>query len=282
MKSTVIAVILALLLFAPALHSVNAQIAIDSFASIPDKVMPGEELTLELNLENVGDDDIENVVVTVDLTAVPFAPVGSSTEKVIDEINDHDQDTIYFTLKALPSAELQIYKIPVIITYDGFSKTSLVGVEVQAKATLDLFLENSDAIVVDQQGKITLKFVNNGLAQIKLLKVTLQESASYDIVSPSSLYIGEVDIGDFETEEFTIIPTTTNPSLILDLEYSNSANRRFTDTKLLPLKVYTKEEAQQLGLIDDNGSFFPILAIVVVVVAAAFIYRKAKKRKHAP
>src|SRR3989338_2420149 len=94
---------------------VNAQIAIQSFESSPSNILPGEEVQLKMILENVGKDDIENILVSLDLSQVPFAPLGSSTEKVIDKIKDDNEETIYFNLIALPNAEPQIYKIPVKI-----------------------------------------------------------------------------------------------------------------------------------------------------------------------
>ena len=57
---------------------------------------------------------------------------------------------------------------------------------------------------MNDKGTVTLKFVNSGLTQIKFLKVTLQDGLSYEILSPKSLYIGEVDIDDFEISKFSI------------------------------------------------------------------------------
>ena len=272
---------LLIIILALLLPAVSAQIAIESFTPIPEKVLPGEEVLLELTYENVGDEDIENVIVTLDLTQVPFAPAASSNEKVLDEIDGHDHETMYFTIKALPNAESQVYKIPVTISYDSFSKSSVIGVEVQAKANLDLIVDSSELVQVGDKGKVSLKFVNDGLTQVKFLKVTLQESPLYTIVSPQTAYIGEVDVGDFETEEFTIIPIIHNPILVLDLEYNGAANHRFTETKLLQLKVYSSEEAQQLGLTAEKNWYSTAAVAVIILIAAILFYRKFRKRKNA-
>ena len=280
MKNIFIVVIIMLVLLLPA---VSAQIAIDSFTSMPEKVLPGEEVLLELSVENVGDEDIENVIVTLDLAQVPFAPAASSNEKVLDEIEEHDHEMVYFTIKALPTAEPQVYKIPVTISYGTFSKTSVIGVEVQAKANLDLLLDSSEVVQVGDQGKVSLKFVNNGLAQVKFLKVTLRESTLYTILSPQTVYIGEVDVGDFETEDFIIKPSINNPILIVDLEYNDAANHKFTETKLLQLKVYSPEEAKQLGLVQSKNSYTAIIVAVIVLLVGVYLYRRRKKRqKNAP
>ena len=119
------------------------------------------------------------------------------------------------------------------------------------------------------------------MTQIKFLKITLQQSPYYEILSPSSLYIGEVDIDDFETEDFTIMPKAKNPRLALNLEYSDSNNNEFTETRYVDLNVYTIEEAKQLGLV--KSSFPGIwLTIVIALVIAFILYRIfRRKKKHA-
>src|SRR3989344_5477093 len=258
----------------------GAQIAVDSFSSTPEKISPGENVQLRVNLENVGNDDIENVLVSLDLSDVPFAPLRSSSEKIIDKIRDDDEETVLFELVALPDASSKIYKIPVRISYNSTLKSSLVSLEVSAKAKLDLILEESEVVKVNDKGAVTLKFINNGLTQIKFLKVTLQDSPYYEILSPRSLYIGEVDIDDFETEEFVIIPRTKNPRLALILEYSDSNNNEIKETRSINVNVYTFEEAKQLGLV--NSGFSKLWLVVIVLLALIFIsYKIFRKRKHA-
>ena len=259
---------------------VNAQVAVNSFSLYPQKVLPGSEISIDLTLENVGNLDLENVIVTLDLSEVPFVPVGSSNEKIIDEIKDGDKEKVMFQVKALPDAQPSTYKIPVVVSYAGASKTSLISVEVTADAHLDLLLEKSELVKINDNGKVTLKFVNDGLAQVKNLKITLKESPLYQITSPSTLYIGEVDVGDFETEEFTVIPRAEDPILAVELEYRDAANNQFKESKLIKIPVYSEEEAKQLGLVKGNSLVWPIVG-VVVLLAAIVIYRRRKKKKNA-
>src|SRR3989338_3121415 len=260
---------------------VSAQVAVSSFTVNPRTVAPGGETNIDLTLENVGDLDIENVIVTLDLSNVPFVPVGSSNEKIIEEIDDGDQERVTFRVKALSTAEPSTYKIPVVISHAGVSKTSLISLEVTATAHLDLLLEKSELVKVNDNGKVTLKFVNDGLAQVKNLKITLKESPLYQITSPNTLYIGEVDVGDFETEEFTIIPLSEDPILTVEMEYRDAANNLFKESKLIKIPVYTEEEAKQLGLVKNNNTLMIIVIAVLMLVAGILLYRRRKKRKNA-
>lgn len=258
----------------------SAQVAVSSFTLQPQTVLPGSETDIDITLENVGDEDIENVVVTLDLGNVPFVPVDSSNEKIIEEIHDGGEERVTFRVKALATAEPSTYKIPVIVSYTGASKTSLISIEVTANAHLDLLLEKSELVKVNDNGKVTLKFVNDGLAQVKNLKITLQESPLYEATSPSTLYIGDVDVGDFETEEFTIIAKAEDPILTVKLEYRDAANTLFTESKLIKIPVYTEEEAKQLGLVQSNSMVWPIV-VVLVAIAGIVLYRRRKKKKNA-
>src|SRR3989344_6922523 len=154
---------------------VNAQIAVQSFSADPEKVSPGNQVELSVTLENVGNDDIYDVLVSLDLSQVPFAPLRSSSEKIIDRIRDDDEETVRFDLVVLPDASPQIYKIPIKISYNDTIKTSLISLEVTAIAKLDLILEESELVKVNDKGTVTLKFVNNGLTPLKFLKVTLPD-----------------------------------------------------------------------------------------------------------
>ncbi len=272
--------LLYLILFIVLLPTAQAQIAIDSFTVNPETIEPGERFTLRLNLENLVDDDIKNILVSVDLTDIPFAPVESSSEQIIEKMREGEEESVTFTLQALASAEAKVYKIPVTISYENTTKESLISVEVNTEASLDILLESSELTVVDEQGKINLKFINTGLTQIKLLQVSIEESPDYEILSPSSVFIGEVDIADFETEEFTIIPKKKNPDLQLTISYKDANNEAFTEKQELELQVYSEEQAKELGLIKESSNMTLILLIIVLVIGAGVWYRRKRKKKN--
>jgi len=269
-----------LILTALCLPLVHAQIAIDSFIVSPEKVIPGNEAIIEMTLENVGSDDVNNVRVVLDLKELPFVPIESSNEKVIRKIYDRDDATLFFRIKALPTAEPAVYTIPVTISYDDVSKISLISIEVAAPAHLAVLLQKTEIVKVKDQGKVTIKMVNDGLTTIKNLKIQLRESPAYRLTSPGTLYVGEVDIGDFETEEFTLVAMREDLTIILDIEYRDSANTVYTEAKLLTLPVYSEEEAEQLGLVEKNSLLLPGIGIIIVL-GAVLIYRRRKRKNHA-
>ena len=133
----------------------------------------------------------------------PADLIALQSVKIPKEQLGEPQENLWVALIGfIPNAEPLIYKIPVEISYDTTVKTALISLEIIADAKLDLLLEDSEIVKVNDQGIITLKFINNGLTQIKFLKVTLEESGAYEILSPKELYIGEVDIDDFEDVKY--------------------------------------------------------------------------------
>ena len=257
----------------------QADITVESFAVNPPQVSPGGDVILELTLENAGDEDIENVIASLDLRDIPFAPVGSSTESAIDEIRDHRKERVLFTLKALPNAVPATYKIPVVVSYSGTSRTSFISLEVIAVTQLEVLVGDSDPLIVGKKSNVILKFVNNGLGDVRFLTVRIPESPLYSIVSPASVYIGDVDTADFETEEFIIVPHAADPIVAVELEYRDSTNRQYVKSTLVQLSVYSQGEADALGLGEPRSLAFPFIIGILILVLAIFAYKKVKKRR---
>ena len=278
MKSLYLILIYSLLVIL-LLGSAHAQVSIDTVSVSPEKIFPGDEINLQITVDNVGDSTVDAILIRLELLNLPFAPVGSSTEKSIDTLRSHRRETVYYTLRSLPDTVPQIYKIPVTITHDALTTSSLIGVEVTANAQLEVLMDNFEGLSVDKSGTVKLKFVNNGLIPLQFLKVTLKESSLYDILSPPAVYIGDVAVGDFESEEFILIPKLADPILSLELEYRDANNHLFKESKLVQIKAYTLEQAQQLGLNGNTFSYLPIITLAVVLIVAFFIYTKIKKRK---
>ena len=258
---------------------VQAQIAIEYVSSQPQKVLPGGEVVLNIEILNVGSARVNNILVSLDLTQLPFVPVDSSTEKIIERIRDDDSKVVSFRLRALPTATPEIYKIPVTLSYEGLKQTSLLSQEIAASAQLEVLLDNSDLVSIGTLGKVNLKFVNNGLIPITFLTATLRESPAYEIVSAKSVYIGDVGIADFETEEFRLISKMKNPILVIDLQYRDQTNKEYSATALVPLNVYTQAEAEQLGLLKSTNPLWIIIVLIIVALLAFYLLKRRHKKK---
>ena len=267
-----------LMVFLLMIGSVYAdEISIESVFSNPREVAPGEDLQVSIDLRNVGTKDIENVAVKLDLSLVPFAPLDSSSEFVIKEISKRETDSVIFNIVALPNASPGVYKIPIIISYENITKNALISLVVQAKPQLLIELVKSNILYKESSGIVTISFVNKGLSDVKFLTVTLEQSDDYEILGSDTIYIGNIDIDDSQTADFNIY-LKGNGELPLTIEYRDANNNLYTDNQIISFNVYTKEEAEKLGLIKKNNSFIYIIVIVVIIIAI-ILFRRFRRKK---
>jgi hypothetical protein len=262
------------------MQNVSAEIGIKQVTTSPDEIIPGDKINLMITLENNGNKDVKDVSIKLDLNNMPFAPIDSSTEQIIGEIENEDSVRINFNLIALPEAEPRIYKIPVKISYNNSIKESLISINIKSNPKLDLILENSEVIKINDNGKVAVKIINLGLSEIKSLRLVLLNNPDYEILSSNIIYINKIDVEDFETAEFTIIPSVKNPKLIFNLGYKDVNNKEYAENKELSLNVYSLEEAKKLGLIKKNY-FMQTLIAVLVFLIIIFVYKKIRKKKNA-
>ena len=96
-----------------------AAVSITDVSNSPTEVVPGEVVSITIEIENIFDYDVTNLNVKLILEGVdvPFAPYQSSSEKFLDELRDGNEDDFKFKLITLPSTHTGIYKIPVEISY---------------------------------------------------------------------------------------------------------------------------------------------------------------------
>ena len=139
------------------------------------------------------------------------------------------------------------------------------------------FTVNADNAVIDKTGQITFKIVNKGFADARFVSIKAVPEG-YTLLSEDEVYIGTVSSDDFETASFDVIFKKTNADFKAIVEYKNSDNSLKTENINLPLTVYSKERALELGIIKPN--YIPYyLGGAVAVIILYLIYRSIKKRR---
>lgn len=279
------------------LHSVSA-LTVSSVSTSPSEVEPGKTVDITIRLENDGNEDIEDVSVSlifrelikdsfgnvVSVNEVPFAPFDSSSEVSFDEIREDKSKEAEFEIIALSDAKSGVYKIPLQITYTENSQTktksSLISITVNSKPIIDV--QPADSLLIKgQEGKIDVKIVNKGLSDIKFLEVEIGNSGVFSLTSSNKVYIGDLDSNDFDTAEFKAFFKETSPTNLnvpVKIIYKDTFNKEYTEDYTLPLRVYTKEQAIQLGLLKKSNTTTYIIVVIVLIIIY-IVYRKIKKRR---
>ncbi|MCK4647366.1 hypothetical protein KAT24_00355 [Candidatus Pacearchaeota archaeon] len=263
------------------LFSVVSALTISSVSSNPTEVAPGEEVRLIIEIENNLGEDVENVVVSLDLEDSPFAPYRCSSQVIIEEIDDDDEEDAKFDLITNSGAKSGVYKIPVKISYgDDDESEGLISLIINAKPELYISIEDG-MLIKGRNNELIIKIVNSGLGDAGFLSLKLGSILGIKILGSDNTYIGNIDSDDFDTAEFDISineNVQSSISLPVEITYRNSRNEEITENKNLVLKIYSEEEAIELGLIKKNNSLIYV-GVGMILILSYVVYRNVKKRK---
>lgn len=264
----------------------DAILLLDKVTSDPEIIRPGEKATVGITLKNIAGILLKKIKVKISLGSVPLAPLGSTNEKVIEQIDKDEEVVVRFDLIGEPDATSGVYKVPIeVVYYDGlgnsYNRNSTIGLLVGSEPDLSVNIDSTTIYQRGSTGDVAIKIVNKDVNGIKFLNIVLAESENYRITSPSEVYVGNIDSDDYETAEFTLFVENKKDGdilLPLLLEYKDGNNRAYRDNIKLKLPLYGTSEAKQLGLVKGNGKvgFF---VIAVIVAAGLFIYIRWRKRK---
>jgi len=265
-------------LFVIALFSISFTSAVVLNSVDSTDILPGGVSRIAIEIENVFSDDVTDLTVSLDLTNLPFTPIGSSEDSV-DELEEEEEEDFLFQVKAANDIAPGDYKIPYTVKYEkeGIERvrTGTIGIKVISKTELSFSVESEDNIV-GKQGKISLKIINSGFGDIRFVSVRIIPE-DYTLLSDSIDYIGTVDSDDFETATFDVIFNGKDIRFIALVEYKDFENNKILDNVNLPVTVYTTEEAIELGII-KKSNIGTVISVVVTVVLLWILWRVMKKR----
>ncbi|MBI3027473.1 hypothetical protein HYY70_05145 [Candidatus Woesearchaeota archaeon] len=272
-------------------QSKDAILSIEKVSTIPEIVAPGSKARLVIDLKNHATSLLKDIKVTLDLgksgdKVTPFAPIGSTNEKVIPLINAQSSVPLDFNLVVDPNAGSNVYKVPLDLQYSDIlnknhSKTLTLALIVGVEPDVSVYIDSTKVYTAGNTGDVTVKIVNKGLTDIKFLNVKLDKSENYKVLSPYEMYIGNIDSDDYETADFRLsVEKTSKDKAVLPLiiEYKDANNKDYTKKVNLELPLYSNSEAKKLGLV-ESSNYSLIFVVVIVLAAAFFTYGIWKKRR---
>ncbi len=260
------------------------KVLIESTKTTPEVVQPGKEVKVSINLENYGNSLVKDVHLSMDLSSLQgiFAPVNTPTNKDLPFISPKQSVESNFTLILSPNAKSGVYSLPISITYDDSEGKlheihDLVGIVVGGKPSITIQLVNNPEFIVGRKGELTFKVVNSGILDSKFVKVTLPQTKAFDVESPESQYVGDIDSDDYETVTYNIKPNEQgNINIPVKITAYDALGNEYNYTENINIRVYSEEEARKLGLIKTNN-FVAVSIIILIVLAAYVIYKKIRK-----
>jgi hypothetical protein len=274
MRKTIISLTLALILVLT-LSNVSALIV----SSVDTPVLnPGESGILSIEIQNNFGDDVKEVTLNLNFENTHFISTSGSSEST-DEIDSDDEEEFTFRIKASNDIKPGDYSIPYTIQFkingDSESKTGTIGISISGITKLAYTIDTQSP-VLNQQGKITLRIINKEFGDARFVSVKIFPDG-YSLLSDDEIYIGNVDSDDFETATFDVLFNSRSPRFIALVEYKDFDNKNLVENIDLPFKVFSREEALQLGLIQRNNTGIYI-TLAITLILAYILYRVLKKR----
>ncbi len=251
----------------------------------PQRVAPGEQATLSITIQNLADITLQQIKAKLDLSGLPFAPIGSTNEITLGNLIRGEETKLVFNLITLPNAESQVHKVPVTLSYFDnkgveITRINSIGIVVDEKPDFTVSLEDSKVVVPGRKGDLILSVSNRGISPIKFVTLEIEGGEGYSVLSSQRIYLGNLESDDFETAQFTIFPEQSGDLKVpFAIEYKDSYNRPHREKIEIPVKVYTASEAKKYGLVAKQ-SYWPVIIVVFVAVLVLLWWRRKTKKKH--
>ena|SRR3989344_694708 len=279
MRKKIIFIVIALFLI-----SLNFVSAITITDVSQEELFPGETSIINIDLKNNLNEDVEDVSFNLIFDNLPFIPIGGS-EKSYDTFDEGKSKSFSLTIKSSQDAKPGDYSIPFTLNYvdsngDVLKKSGSIGITIGAKTelTFDVELKNN---VVGEKGQVNLKLINGGFGDIKFVNVKLIPEG-FTIIGSDNDYIGTVDSDDFESATFDVIFKSEIARINAIVTYKDFYNIEQFENINREVKVYSKNEGIELGIIEKNNTLIYIISVVGLIVLwiiYRIIKRKLKKKK---
>ena len=249
--------------------------------SFPEKVGPGTSRTMNVTLENTANTYFRNVELSLNPGQNTPAVISGTSSRRVGSMESGEQRELSYRLNVDESAENGVYSIPIQLDYENeagasLSRSESTGIVVGGNPNIEAGLNDGEGLDAGSTGTATLRFVNRGEGTAKFVKIDVQDSDNYTLISGGSVYLGDMSPDDYQTAEVEVYADSGSDALEIpvDITYQENGEER-TVTQQVNVDVLNSEERQRYGA--DSGN--PVLpAVLVLIVLGLGIYYWRRKR----
>jgi hypothetical protein len=178
-----------------------------SVGSNNSQVEPGEVFKIQISLENVGDNEIKWLKISLEPGDKALVPLSSDSEMIFKDIPQGTQKNSEIMFSLEKDALIKNYPIDLLLNYLDergveYNETRLVGIVAAGRANIDIAKKTSDParIQEDQPFTLTIKIENTGTGDAKGVTAYLESNLSGDNIA----YLGEIKKDDYSNAIFTL------------------------------------------------------------------------------
>jgi hypothetical protein len=241
-----------------------------SVASNNSQVEPGEVFKIQISLENVGDNEIKWLKVSMNPEDKALIPLSSDSELIFKDMPRGSQKNseIWFSLEK--DASIKNYPIDLELNYLDergveYNETKLVGIVASGRANMDIAKKITEParLMANQPFTLTIKIENTGTGDAKGVMARLESTLSGDNLA----YLGEIKKDDYSNALFTLDADGSGKKTgVLHITYEDDFGKHEIQKDVII--VVNPTESQNL---------LPLL-IGIIAIAAIIFY--IKRRKH--
>lgn len=151
-----------------------------SVVSNSSQVEPGEIFKIAVSFENVGDNEIKWLKLTLNPRDKAIVPVSSDSERIFREIPQGSKRESEFLFSIEKDAQAKNYPIDLVLGYMDergieYNETKLVGIVAAGRAALDIAKKTTEPARVkqDEPFTLTVKIENTGTGMPRVLRRAL-------------------------------------------------------------------------------------------------------------
>ena len=241
----------------------SSQLVITNYSASVDPLQPGEQFSLKMTVQNMGNANAQRVTMIVGggssgtsggETPQPggvsggggeftnFAPVGASNVQSLGDLAAGDKAQASQNLIVNVTTNPGAYPMRVTFSYlndkgEVINDEQVITLLVYSLPNVDVsFYRPPDPFFVGQPGALPLQVVNLG----KRLSVlgTMKVSSANGMIENGTSLIGSLDAGGYFTLDATLIPEQSGTmNLEITIDYTDDFNQARTITRTLEIEV---------------------------------------------
>ncbi|WMW26063.1 COG1361 S-layer family protein [Methanolobus sediminis] len=186
---------------------------VDLLTQSPYPARPGETVEITLSLQNEGNNDLSDVVVSLD-AEYPFSQVsGESLSKTVSymEARQDEDDATYLKFKLKVDSDVSdgTYDIDVVVkdSESDSSSVTTLEIEVQGKEYAQIVTISDSSIDVATVEPLEFVITNTGSSPLQNMAVSWEESTGtiLPVYSSNTKYINSLDVGESATVVYSVM-----------------------------------------------------------------------------
>ena len=242
--------LLILLILSPIAHA-SAATYVDASAinvgvvsQTPNPARPGESVELTLSVQNYGNENLENIVVTAQ-PKYPFSQLdGESLSKTISYLNarqdDNDAATVKLKLKVASDAPAGTYNLDIITTDStGKTVTTTLDIEVRGKEYAQVVTISKSSIDFATEEQLDFVVTNTGSSPLKNMQISWTDPTGtiLPVYSDNTKYINYLAANESVTVSYTVMANINADPGLYQLDITLTSEDYDSNTSTISTKA---------------------------------------------